>query len=91
MLFLLYKGFRIQLQKFPQAAQKFRGGLNSNRGLQIGLVEQLAKPAAKFTVHANIYIGIHQAAHFSNMRPKRHHHINLCTDAFDQAPYLSKI
>ena len=89
--FLFDKRFRIQIQKLPQAAQKLRGGLNSDRGLEIGLVEQFTKPAAKFPVHADIHIGIHQTTHFSNMCPKRHHHIDFCADALDQASYLSQI
>ena len=91
MLFALDEGLGVQPQHLAQLAQEQRGRVQPDGSLQIGLAQHLGEAAPEFAVHHHVDIGIHQAAHFRQMRAQRHDHVHIGADALDQAADLVQV
>ena len=91
MLFPFDERLGVQPQQFAQLAQEFRRGIKAEWGLQVRLAQHLRQTPAKFAVHADIHIGIHQIAHFGDMRAQRHDHVDDSADPLDQPANLMQV
>ena len=91
MLFALDKGLGVQAQQFAQRSQKFGGAVQANGRLQVGALQRLAQHAAKFAVHADVYVRLHQARHVGQVAAQREHHIDLGANALHHAADLGQV
>ena len=58
--------------------------MQTDRGLKVGPIQRLAEQAAKFSVHADVDVGVDEARHVRHMAAEREDHVNLRADAFNQ-------
>ena len=65
--------------------------MNADRRLQIRPAKRLTQKSAKFPVHADIRVGIAERGDVSKMRAQREGHVDLSTDAFDEAADLGDV
>ncbi len=85
------KGSGSRPRSSPSVRRNFVVELDADRRLQVGLAQNLAQTAAELAVHADVDVGVHKVAHLGQVRAKRHHHVDLGADAFDQAPDLVQV
>ena len=82
-LLTLDERFRIEIEKFAELAQERRRAVQTDRCLQVGLVQVLAELPSELATHADVHVGIDEPADVVEMRAERIDQIDPRTDALD--------
>ena len=75
----------------PELAQEQGGGVQADRGLQVGPLQRLAELAAELAVEADVDLGVGELAHVGEVAAEREDHVHLRADPLDQAADLGEV